>query len=52
MIIKGQALADFIAEVTYADTAEVVGMVDTGKATKVVEAQGEKNSTLMKGDAK
>ena len=48
--IKGQALVDFIAKFTYADTAEVARMVDIVEATKVVEAQGEKNSALEKGD--
>ena len=50
-IIKGQALAYFIAEFTYADTTEVIGTADTIEAMKVVEAQGEKNSTLVKEDA-
>ena len=52
MTIKGQALVDFIAEFTYADTTEITGTVDIAEAAKVVEAQGEKNSTLMKEDAK
>ena len=47
MIIKRQALAD----VTYADTAEVVGMADNAEATNVVEALREKNYTLAKKDA-
>ena len=52
MTIKGQALVDFIAEFTYADTTEITGTVDIAEAAKVVEAQREKNSTLMKEDAK
>ena len=49
--IKGQALADFIAKFTYADTVEVAGTTNIAEAAKVVEAQGEKNSALTKGDA-
>ena len=49
--IKRQAQADFIAEFTYADTAAVVGTANIAKAEKVVEAQGEKNYALTKGDA-
>ena len=50
MAIKGQVLADFIGEFTYADTVEVAGMANIAEAAKVVEAQGEKNSTLAKED--
>ena len=49
--IKGQALVDFIAKFTYVDIVKVAGMVDIAEATKVVEAHGEKNSALSKGDA-
>ena len=49
--INGQVLADFIDEFTYTNTVEVTGMVDITEAAKVVEAQGEKNSVLMKRDA-
>ena len=48
--IKGQALANFIVEFTYADTAEVIEMADIAETAKVVEAQEEKNSILMKED--
>ena len=48
--IKGQVLVNFIAEFTYTDTIEVVGTTDIAKASKVVEAQGEKNSVLIKDD--
>ena len=44
--IKGQALAEF----TYVDTTEVAGSVDIAEVPKVLEAQGETNSTLMKTD--
>ena len=50
MAIKGQVLTDFIAEFTYADTVEVDGMTEIAKAARVVEAQGEKNFALTKGD--
>ena len=48
--IKGQALVDFIVKFTYADTVEVVGMTDIAEAAKVVVAQGETNSALVKRD--
>ena len=48
--IKGKALANFIAEFTYTDTAEAVGTTDNIEAAKVVKAQGEKNSTPTKED--
>ena len=51
MVIKGQALAEFIAEFTYANVAEVTGKAGITKAVKMVEAQGEKNSVLSKRDA-
>ena len=38
-----QALADFIAEFTYANTTEVAGMTNGIEATKVVEARDKKN---------
>ena len=49
-IIKGQALADFIAEFTYADVAEIVGMTDNAEAVNMAESQGEKNSAPTKKD--
>ena len=51
MVIKEHAQADFITEFIYANTAKVVGMADNAKAVKVAEAQREKNSALVKGDA-
>ena len=50
--IKGQALADFIVEFTYADATKVAGTTDNVEVVKVVEALGEKNSTAVKGDSK
>ena len=47
-VIKGQALANFIAEFTNADTAELVGTTDNPEVAKVAEAQ-EENSALKKG---
>ena len=52
MIIKGQALTDFIVEFTYTDTAEVTGMANNVEVAKVAEALREKNSTLAKENAK
>ena len=46
MTIKGQALVEF----TYTDIVEVAGTTDIAEAVKVVKAQGEKNSALVKKD--
>ena len=48
--IKGQALADLIAEFTYADITEVVGMARGAEATKVVESRDNEYSALGKED--
>ena len=50
MVIKGQALADFIAEFTYADTTEIAGTIRGTKVEKVVERGDGENSTPTKGD--
>ena len=50
MIIKRQALANFIAKFTYADIAKVARTTDNAKAAKVVKALREKNSTPAKED--
>ena len=47
MAIKGQAIAEF----TYTNAVEVAGTADNADVAKVAEAQGDKNSTFMKGDA-
>ena len=39
MVIKGQALCDFITEFTYTSVAEVAGTTDMAEAVKVVEAE-------------
>ena len=49
--MKGQALVDFIVELTYADASEVAGTVDNAEEAKVAKAQEEKNSTFTKWDA-
>ena len=41
--IKGQALADFIAEFTYSNTAEVTGTSDSTEAAKAAKVR-EKES--------
>ena len=51
MKIKGQTLADFIAEFTYSNTTEVAKTANNAEAVKVAEALGEKNSTLAQEDA-
>ena len=51
MEIKSEALADFIAKLTYTDTAKVVGTTDNIEVAKVAEALRGKNSTLAKEDA-
>ena len=49
--IKRQALANFIAEFTYTDAAEVARTAENAEAAKVTKAQEEKSFALMKGDA-
>ena len=51
-IIKGQALADFIAEFTYTDTTEVAGAARGTEAAKVVETGDGENSASKKEDTK
>ena len=41
---KRQALSDFIAEFTYASTAEVAGIENGAEAAKVVEARDKEDS--------
>ena len=43
--IKGQALADFIAEFTYYNTTKVVGTTDIADAMKEVEMKGDGTTT-------
>ena len=46
MIVKRQALADFIVVFTYVDIAEVARTMDIVEAAKVAMAQGEKKFLL------
>ena len=46
IVIKCQALADFIVEFTYSNAIEVAGTTDIAKAAKEVEM--EKNKTTAK----
>ena len=48
--IKRQALANFIAEFTYANTTEVVGTTNRAEAAKVVKAREKENSTPTQDD--
>ena len=50
--IKGQTLADFIAEFTYSNAAKVTGTTDGVKAAKAVGVRGRKDSVPIEGDAK
>ena len=44
-ILKGQALADFIAKFTYSNTTEVAGIIDIVEATKEVEMGRDRTTT-------
>ena len=46
---KGQALADFIAEFTYSNAAEVTGTADSVEVAKVAEVRGREDSVPTKG---
>ena len=50
MAIKGQVLADFMAEFTYANTTEIAGTVDGTEAVKVVKVGDKENSTPTQED--
>ena len=50
MVIRGQALDNFIAKFTYANAAKAVRMADNAEAAKVAEVLGKKNSTPAKED--
>ena len=49
--IKGQTLADFIAEFTYSNVTEVTGTVDDTEAAKAARVRGRKNSEPTEGDS-
>ena len=48
--IKGQALADFIAEFTYFDAAKVTGMTNSVEAVKAAGVRERENSVPIEGD--
>ena len=50
-MIKGQALVVFIAEFTYSNVAEVIGMASNAEAVKAVEVGGREDSVPIEGDA-
>ena len=49
-IIKGQALADFIVEFTYSNTAEVTGTTNSTEAAKATEVREKENSVPTEWD--
>ena len=51
MAIKGQAIADFIAEFTYFDTTEVASTTDYVEAVKGVETEKGTMSVARQKDA-
>ena len=50
MAIKGQALADFIAEFAYSKAIEVTGMVNSAKIAKAVGVREKDNFVPIEGD--
>ena len=50
MAIKGQTLADFIAEFTYSDTTKVAGTIGNVEAVKGVEMKKGKVSATESED--
>ena len=51
MTIKGQALANFVAEFTYADITEITGMTNNAEAVKGVEMGNGETSVIRQEDA-
>ena len=51
IVIKGQALADFIAAFIYSNDVEVTGIVNNAEAAKATEVREEENSVPTEGDA-
>ena len=49
MAIKGQALADFIVEFTYSNTAKVTRMTNSVEATKATGVREKENSKSTEG---
>ena len=50
MVIKGQALVDFIAEFTYSNAAKVTGVTNSTEAVKAARVRKKKNSVPTKRD--
>ena len=51
MVIKGQPLADFIAEFTYSNATEVTGMTNNAEAVKAIGVREKENFVPTEGDA-
>ena len=51
MVIKGQALANFIAEFTYSNVIEVTGTTNSAEAAKVLGVRERENSVSIEEDA-
>ena len=51
-MIKGQALADIIAEFTYSNVVEVTWMANGAEAAKASVVRGREDSVLTEGNAK
>ena len=49
--IKGQDLADFIAEFTYSNVVEVIGTANSTEAANVIGARKRENSVPTEEDA-
>ena len=49
-MIKGQALADFIAEFIYFNTTEVTGMTNSTEAVKAARVREKENSIPTEED--
>ena len=50
-MIIGQALANFIVDFTYSNTAEVIGTTNSTEAAKVTRVREKENSISIEGDA-
>ena len=50
MVIRGQALADFIAEFTYSNAAEVTGMANSTEPAKAAGVREKDSSIPTKRD--
>ena len=52
MAIKGQALANFMAEFTYSNATEVTGTANSAEAVKAMRVREREDSVPTEGDAK